>query len=405
VESTPVKQSVQASPVGNARGRFRSERTRFFTESVIREMTRLAVQHGAVNLAQGFPDFAAPEAIKEAARRAISEEHNQYTITWGAKNFRQAIADNYRRRYGLELDPEREVTVCCGSTEAMIASLLATTNPGEEVIVFEPYYENYGPDTWLCGAQRRLVRLEPPEWSFDPEELRRAFNARTKAIIITTPHNPTGKVFSRAEQEQIAALCVEHDVLAITDEIYEHILYDGAEHVPIMTLEGMRERTILVNSMSKTFSVTGWRVGWVLAAADVSDCVRKVHDFLTVNAAAPMQQAGVMALGLGEEFYAELRRHYGERRDMLMRVLEETGFRPYRPRGAYYVMSDISQFGYGDDVSFARSLLEKGGVAAVPGSSFFENPLDGAHLIRFCFCKKYETLEEAGRRLKAHQGT
>ncbi|MBM3812075.1 MAG: aminotransferase class I/II-fold pyridoxal phosphate-dependent enzyme [Acidimicrobiia bacterium] len=368
-------------------------------------MTRLALQHGAVNLAQGFPDFAAPEAIKEAARQAISEDHNQYTITWGAKNLRRAIADHYAGRHGLDLDPEREVTVCCGSTEAMIASLLATTNPGDEVVVFEPYYENYGPDTWLCGAERRLVQLHPPDWSFDPEELRRAFNARTKAIIITTPHNPTGKVFTREELEQIAALCREHDALAITDEIYEHILYDGARHVPIMTLPGMRERTILVNSLSKTFSVTGWRVGWVLAAADISDSVRKVHDFLTVNAAAPLQQAGVLALGLGEEFYQELSRHYLSRRDMLLEVLRETGFQPFTPSGAYYIMAGISAFGFADDMSFARHLLEKAGVAAVPGSSFFENPADGAHLIRFCFCKKYETLEEAGKRLMTLRGS
>jgi aminotransferase len=283
----------------------------------------------------------------------------------------------------------------------MIASLLATTNPGDEVIIFEPYYENYGPDTWLCGAQRRLVRLRPPDWSFDREELRRAFNSRTKAIILTTPHNPTGKVFSREELEYIASLCCEFDTLAITDEIYEHILYDGATHVPVMTLPGMRDRTILVNSMSKTFSVTGWRVGWVLAAGDLSDSIRKVHDFLTVNSPAPLQQACVLALGLPDSFYREVAAHYASRREALLETLEASGFRPYRPRGAYYIMAGIEDFGHADDVSFARFLLETAGVAAVPGSSFFENPADGASLIRFCFCKKYETLKEAGRRLSA----
>ncbi len=387
-----------------ARPRFRSSRTRNFTESVIREMTRLAVMHGAVNLAQGFPDFAAPEEIKAAAREAISAEHNQYTITWGARNFRDAIAGHYSRRHGLDYDPEREITVVCGSTEAMIAALLATTDPGEEVIVFEPYYENYGPDTWLCGATRRLVRLHPPDWTFDPEELRRAFNSRTKAIIVTNPHNPAGKVFSRAELETISELCQEHDTLAITDEIYEHILYDGAVHIPIATLPGMRDRTILVNSLSKTFSVTGWRVGWMLAAPDLTDSIRKVHDFLTVNAAAPMQQAGVLALGLGEEFHAGLREHYRERRDFLLGALNGAGFRCFTPRGAYYIMADISGFGYPDDLSFARYLLESVGVAAVPGSSFFEDPRDGASLIRFCFCKKMETLRAAADRLSGAAG-
>jgi aspartate/methionine/tyrosine aminotransferase len=398
--ATPIqKQGVAQAASGPARARFRSDRTRFFPESVIREMTRLAIQHDAVNLAQGFPDFPAPEEIKEAARRAVAEEHNQYTITWGAQNLRRVIAARYQRTYGLHLDPEREVTVVCGSTEGMIASLLATTNPGDEVIIFEPYYENYGPDTWLCGASRKLVRLHPPDWRFDEDELRRAFSARTKAVILTSPHNPTGKVFSRDELESIAALCCEFDALAITDEIYEHILYDGVEHVPIMTIDGMRDRTILVNSMSKTFSVTGWRVGWVLAAGDLSDSIRKVHDFLTVNSPAPLQQACVLALGLPEAFYADLAAHYRTRRDLLLAALDDAGFAPYCPDGAYYVMAGIDKFGFGDDLAFARHLLEKARVAAVPGSSFFENPSDGAGLIRFCFCKKYETLEEAGKRL------
>jgi aminotransferase len=363
-------------------------------------MTRHALRMDAVNLAQGFPDFAAPDAIKQAAKQAIDEEHNQYTITWGTKALRNAIAAKYLRDYGLRLDPEREITVTCGSTEGMIASLLATTNPGDEVIIFEPYYENYGPDTWLCGAGRRLVSLRPPGWTFDPDELRRAFSSSTKAIILTSPHNPTGKVFSREELELIAALCQEYDTLAITDEIYEHITYDGFGHTPVMSLEGMRDRTILVNSMSKTFSVTGWRVGWVIAAPDLSESVRKVHDFLTVNSPAPLQQAGVLALELGDDFYAGLTRHYQERRDALVGVLRETGFTPWIPRGAYYVMAGIEKFGFDNDQEFAMHLLEAAGVAGVPGSSFFENPGDGAQIIRFCFCKKFETLEEAGRRLR-----
>lgn len=399
--STVLRQQVEPS-TNFARPRFKSERTRYFTESVIREMTRLALRAGAVNLAQGFPDFAAPDAIKDAAKRAIDAEHNQYTITWGTPALRQAIAGYYERRYQLAVDPEREVTVCCGSTEAMIASLLATTNPGEEVIVFEPYYENYGPDTLLCGAERRLVTLRAPDWTFDPDELRRAFTSRTKAIIVTNPHNPTGKVFTRAELQLIAELCQEYDTLAICDEIYEHILYDGAQHVPLMTLPGMRDRTILVNSMSKTFSVTGWRVGWILAAPDLADSVRKVHDFLTVNSPAPMQQAAVMALGLEDAFFADLAGHYRLRRDLLFQALDEAGFHPIQPQGAYYIMAGISGFGFPDDQAFARDLMERAGVACVPGSSFFANPADGAGLIRFCFCKKTETLEEAGRRLRAY---
>lgn len=390
---------MQAAERPPARPRFRSERTRQFTESVIREMTRLAMNHDAVNLAQGFPDFPAPDIVKEAARAAISDDHNQYTVTWGTPALRRAIAEKYRREYALELDPNSEITVCCGATEGMIASLLATTNPGDEVVIFEPFYENYGPDTWLCGATRRLVKLRAPDWTFDPAELRAAFNSRTKAIVLTSPHNPTGKVFTRAELEQIAALCQEFDTLAITDEIYEHILYDGAGHTPILTLPGMRERTILVNSMSKTFSVTGWRVGWVVAAPDLSDSIRKVHDFLTVNSPAPMQQACVLALGLDDAFYRDLSGHYLGRRDALFHSLEQAGFRPFRPRGAYYIMAGIEAFAFDDDQRFALHMLEKAGVACVPGSSFFEDPRDGAQLVRFCFCKKYETLEAAGQRL------
>jgi aminotransferase len=380
--------------------RFRANRTLGITESVIREMTRLALKHNAVNLAQGFPDFPAPQIVKDAACQAICDDVNQYAITWGSKRFRNQIAAKYQRHYGLEVDPEREITVCCGSTEGMIASLLAVSNPGDEVIIFEPFYEHFGPDTLLCDAQRKFVKLRPPDWGFDPDELRRAFSPRTKAIIINSPGNPTGQVFDREQLQIIADLCQEFDALAITDEIYEHIVYDGARHIPMMTIPGMRERTILINSMSKTYAVTGWRVGWVLSNPDITESVRKVHDFLTVGAAAPLQEAGVVALGLPESYYTELAQHYTERRDLMLQMLERVGFGCSIPRGAYYVMADFSALSKLDDVSFARYLIETVGIAAVPGSSFFANSQDGAHWIRFCFPKKYDTLKEAQARLK-----
>jgi len=389
----------QPSAANDRRLRFRSERVSGFTESVIRGMTRLAVRHGAVNLAQGFPDFAAPEAVKEAARRAIAEDFNQYAITWGAKPFRDAIAAKYARTYGMELDPEREITVVCGSTEGMIASLLAVTNPGDEIVIFEPFYENYGPDAHLAGARRRFVRLHPPDWRFDPAELRAAFGPRTKAIIVNTPHNPTGKVFNREELGQIAELCQEHDALALTDEIYEHIVYDGVRHIPLATLPGMRERTLTINSLSKTYSVTGWRVGWVLGAPDLTDSVRKVHDFVTVGAAAPLQQAGAFALSLPENYYTELASEYQGKRDRLIEILRESGFDPYIPAGAYYVMAGYDGAGFADDQVYAEDLAIRRKVAAVPGSSFFSRGLPNRTLIRFCFCKKYETLEEARKLL------
>jgi aminotransferase len=390
---------VVAGPETSARQRFRSARTAHFTESVIREMTRLAFVHKAVNLAQGFPDFPAPANLKDAACAAIQEDVNQYSITWGAKPFRDAIAAKYRATYNTDFDPQREITVCCGATEGMIATLLATTNPGDEIIVFEPYYENYHPDTLLCGATRKLVTLRAPDWTFDPDELRRAFSSKTKAIILNTPNNPTGKVFTRQELEFIAGLCQEFDTLAITDEIYEHIVYDGLSHIPIMTLPGMRERSVLINSMSKTYSVTGWRVGWVLAPPDLTESIRKVHDFLTVGAASPLQQAGILALSAPANYYTELSAHYQERRDKMMGILGAHGFKCIKPYGAYYVMADVSGFGFKNDVAFVRHLIEEIGVAAVPGSSFFENPENGSHLIRFCFCKKDETLEAARERL------
>lgn len=388
-----------SSTVTRLRERFRSRRIARFTESVIREMTREAMATGAINLAQGFPDFAAPAVLKQAAAEAIDADINQYAVTWGAKPFRDAIASKYRRTYGMEFDPEREITVCCGATEGMVASMLAMLDPGDEVVLFEPFYENYGPDTQLCGAETRYVKLHAPGWEFDPEELRRAFTPRTKAIVLNSPNNPTGKVFSREELEQIAALCQEFDALAISDEIYEHILYEGAVHVPIASLPGMRERSILVNSMSKTYSVTGWRVGWVLAPPDLTDSIRKVHDFLTVGAAAPLQAAGVKALSLPDDYYQGLAKEYAWRRDHIITSLESAGFRCYRPGGAYYVMTDISRFGFANDVAFVRHLMHHAGVAAVPGSSFYAQPASGSQQVRFCFCKKYETLESARQQL------
>jgi aminotransferase len=382
-----------------ARSRFRSRRTLNIAESVIREMTRLALGAGATNLAQGFPDFPAPEVLKRAAGDAIAADFNQYAITLGSKALRDAIAAKYICEYGLDLDPEREITVCCGATEGMIATMMAVFDPGDEVVLFEPFYENYGPDAELSGAVPRYVPLRPPDWSFDPEELRRAFGPRTKAIILNSPNNPTGKVFTRSELEFIAGLCQEFDTLAITDEIYEHILYDGAVHVPIMAIEGMRQRSILVNSMSKTYSVTGWRVGWVLASPDLSGSIRKVHDFLTVGAAAPLQQAGVVALGLSPEYYAGLCREYARRRDHLMASLQAARFQCFKPAGAYYIMTDISGFGFKDDLTFVSHLIENIKVAAVPGSSFYARPCGGMQQIRFCFCKKYETLEIARHQL------
>ena len=379
-------------------------RTANFTESVIREMTRLAIVHNAVNLAQGFPDFPAPIDLKQAAIDAINADYNQYPITWGIRPFREAIAKKYSRSYGLEVDPAREVTVCCGATEGMIASLLAITDPGDEVVVFEPFYENYHPDTLLCGAQRKLVKLHAPDWSLDPEELRAAFSPQTKAIIINTPNNPTGKVFSREELLLIASLCQEFDAIAITDEIYEHITYDGHRHIPMITLPGMRDRTILVNSMSKTFSVTGWRVGWVLASPSLTDTIRKVHDFLTVGAPTPLQQAGIMALGLPDGYFDGLSAEYSGRRTAALSMLETAGFNCHVPDGAYYIMTDISAFNARNDIEFARYLVKEIGVAAVPGSSFYHDSVSGSTKIRFCFCKKYETLTAAGQRLASLAG-
>jgi len=371
-----------------------------FTESVIREMTRLAMEHKAINLSQGYPDFAAPEVLKRAAADAIFADVNQYAITWGAKSFRDALVYKTKKFLGIDVDPEREITVSCGSTEAMIDVLLAVINPGDEVIVFEPFYENYGPDAIISGATPRYVQLRRPDWSFDEKELAAAFNNNTKAIIINTPNNPTGKVFGREELKIVADLCQKWDVLAITDEIYEHIIYDGTVHVSPITLDGMRERTIVVNGMSKTYSVTGWRVGYVIAPPGITGAIRKMHDFMTVGAPAPLQEAGATALRLPDSYYIDLARHYRERRDRLMKMLDEAGLNPMLPKGAYYIMCDVSSFGYPDDVEFTKFLVKDIGVAAVPGSSFFRNPEAGKDIIRFTFCKKEETLRAAEERLQ-----
>lgn len=386
-----------------AKHRHVSQKASLFTESVIREMTREALKYGAVNLSQGFPDFAAPDEIKRVAMQAIEADINQYAITWGARDFREAIARKTEWYLGLQINPETEITVTCGSTEGMIAAMMATVDPGEEVIVFEPFYENYAPDAILSDARPRYIPLRAPDWSFDPQELRAAFNEKTKAIIICNPNNPTGKVFTRDELEFIASLCQEFDALCFTDEIYEHILYprEGAQikHICVAQLEGMRERTVIVNSMSKTYSVTGWRVGYCIAPPEITNAIRKVHDFLTVGAAAPLQAAGAYALSLPESYYEKLRADYTHRRDLLLPVLEEAGFQTFRPDGAYYIMTDISGFGFSSDVEFTRHLIREIGVACVPGSSFYSRPEPGAQQVRFCFCKRDETLDEAAERL------
>lgn len=378
-----------------------SRKANQFTESVIREMTREAVKYGAVNLGQGFPDFAAPEDIKRAAQEAIAEDRNQYAITWGTKNFRDAIVKKTKWFLGLDVDAEREITVTCGSTEGMIAAMMATVDAGEEVVVFEPFYENYAPDAILSDAVPRYVPLRETSdgWNFERDELRNAFNERTKAIIICNPNNPTGKVFDRAEMEFIADLCKEFDALCFTDEIYEHIIYGENAHVSMAQIDGMRERTVVVNSLSKTYSVTGWRVGYAIAPPDITNAIRKVHDFLTVGAAHPLQAAGAYALSLPESYYADLQKEYERKRDFLIPVLQSAGFKCTTPAGAYYVMCDISTFNFADDIEFTKHLIREIGVAVVPGSSFYLDKAAGARQVRFCFCKKDETLHTAAERL------
>ena len=374
---------------------FAARRTLGFTESVIREMTRLCQLYQgseALNLAQGFPDFPAPPEVKEAACRAIQEEVNQYSITWGARDLREAIAAKVLKWRGIQADPDTMVTVTCGATEAMISTLLALVDPGDEVVVFQPFYENYGPDTILSGAEPRFVTLREPDWHVDADELAAAFGPRTKAIIINTPNNPTGRVFSRRELELIADLCRRWDCLAITDEIYEHLVYSG-EHVSLATLPGMAERTVTISGLSKSYSITGWRLGYVIASPELTNAIRKVHDFLTVAAPSPLQRAGIVALALPEQYYSDLLAAYRLRRDYMLAMLERAGFRCFAPEGAYYVMADISAFGYPNDVEFAHHLVRDVGFAVVPGSSFYRDPDMGRQRVRFCFAKKMETLQ------------
>jgi aspartate/methionine/tyrosine aminotransferase len=396
-----------SSPAQSTSHRISRKASRF-TESVIREMTREAMKYDAVNLSQGYPDFPAPEDIKRVAMQAIANDVNQYAITWGAKDFRDAIAKKTKWYLGLDIDPEAEITVTCGSTEGMISAMMATVDPGDEVIVFDPYYENYAPDAILSDATPRYVPLRAPDWTFDRDDLRAAFNSKTKAIIICNPNNPTGKVFTRDEMEFIAGLCKEFDTLCFTDEIYEHILYprEGVEiaHVSMAQIDGMRDRTVIVNSMSKTYSVTGWRVGYCIASPEITSAIRKVHDFLTVGAAAPLQAAGAYALSLPQSYYDQIQTDYRARRDLILPELEKAGFKTFRPDGAYYVMTDISGFGFKDDVDFTRHLIREVGVACVPGSSFYSDPALGSQQVRFCFCKKDETLMLAAERLRKLHG-
>jgi len=380
-----------------------SRKTRFFTESVIREMTRRALKSGAVNLAQGFPDFAAPAELKEAAKAAIDAEYNQYAITHGSPNFRNAIAAKVRSYNGIQCDPDLNITVTCGATEAMVATMLAVINPGDEVVIFEPFYENYGPDVILAGATPRYVALRDPDFSIDRGELEAAFSNRTKAVVINTPHNPSGKVFTRAELEMIAALCRRYDTLAITDEIYEHIIYDGARHISIATLPGMAERTITISGLSKTYSITGWRLAYAIACERITSAIRKVHDFLTVGAPHPLQEAGAVALRLPESFYAELAAMYDRKRSMLYRALSDAGLKCSLPAGAYYIMADIAHLGFDDDFAAADFMLNEVGVAPVPGSSFYSRPELGRNKVRFTFSKSDETIAAAAERLRSLQ--
>jgi len=375
-----------------------AHRASTFQESVIREMTRVANQHGAINLAQGFPDFAMPDPMKDAACAAIQGDINQYAITWGTPALRLAIAEKYRRWYDMDVDPDREITVTCGATEAMAAVFLALVDPGAEVIVFEPFYENYGPDAILAGAKPVFVPLEGLDWKLDPDKLRAAFSDNTRAIVVNTPHNPTGRVFTRDEISLIAELCQKHDAIAITDEIYEHIRYAGGHHV-LATWPGMRERTVTISGLSKTFSCTGWRLGYAVAPFEMTSPIRKVHDFLTVGAPAPLQAAGAIGMAFGPDYYNEMALEYRERRDVMVSALDEAGFKFYAPEGAYYILADFTGISDLRGVEFAMWLAKEIGVATVPGTSFYREPRLGEHVTRFAFCKKKETLDKAAERL------
>jgi aminotransferase len=381
-----------------------SKRVQGFSESVIREMTRVSHEYGGINLAQGMPSFPPPRELVEAAHRALDADFHQYSITWGAPGFRRALADKYRRFYGMDVDPETQVTVSCGSTEAMIATLMAVLDPGDEVIIFEPFYENYGPGCIMAGAEPVFVPLEPPHFGFDPDRLARAVSPRTRAIIFNSPNNPSGKVFSRGELDRIADLCREHDLLAIADEIYEHITYDGLGHTPIATLPGMADRTVTISGISKSYAVTGWRVGYAIASPELTVGIRRAHDFITVGAPHPLQAAAVTALGFPDAYYERLRADYQARRDLLYDGLIGAGFVAYKPRGAYYILTDVAHFmartGCADDTAFAMYLVKDIGVTTVPGSSFYAHQELGRTKIRFCFPKTDDMLIEAGRRLR-----
>lgn len=377
-----------------------ANRVGHFSESVIREMTRLAMRHGAINLGQGMPDFEAPQEIKDAACRAIQEGYNQYAITWGAPALRQAIAAKVQRFNQIPCDPDLNVTVCCGATECMMATMLALVNPGDEVIIFQPFYENYGPDAIISGAKPVWIPLRPPHWTFDPEELRRAFSDRTRAIILNTPNNPTGHIYTREELTLIAELCQKYDAIALADEIYEYIIHTDQPHISIATLPGMAERTVTISGLSKTFSVTGWRLGYCISPPEISTGIRKAHDFLTVGAPHPLQMAGVAALNMPDSYYAKLKKDYTRRRDLFIPLLRKTGLTVYEPEGAYYVMTDIAPLGWADDTAFVKRMIETVGVSAVPGSSFFSPKELGKTMVRFMFAKKDETLLAAGERLQ-----
>jgi aspartate/methionine/tyrosine aminotransferase len=377
-----------------------SRRAQYFTESVIRQMTRLAKQYGAINLAQGMPDFAAPPTVKSAAIKAIRDDLNQYEITWGSAELRDAIAAKARTFNGIEANPETDITVTCGATEAMTGSIIAVTDPGEEVIIPEPFYENYVPATIIAGARARHVALRQPDFRFNEEELKRSFNSRTKAIILNTPNNPSGKVFSREELRVVADLCADYDALAITDEIYEYIIYDGRRHVSIATIGDMHDRTVTISGLSKTYSVTGWRVGYAIATKEIMSAIRKVHDFTTVCAPTPMQRAGVEALKLPPSYYVKLAGEYQRRRDFIVKSLSDLGFDPVNPEGAYYVLADFSAISKKDDTEFGRYLVKQGKVAAVPASSFYAHPEMGRKMVRFHFSKKDQTLHEAMDKLR-----
>lgn len=380
--------------------RVRESKADRFTESVIREMTRLAVKHSAINLAQGYPDFPAPGPLKDAACEAIQDDFNQYAITWGDADLRAALSRKVLAYNGMDFDPEHEVTVTCGSTEAMIASLLAHIDPGDEVVIIEPFYENYGPDTIISGAVPRYVQMSD-DFSLDEEALKAAFSSRTRGIVLNTPNNPTGHVFSLGELRLIRDLCDQYDTLAFVDEIYEHILYDGHRHISLGSLEGMRDRTVTIGSFSKTYSVTGWRVGYALADASLTGPIRKMHDFLTVGSPAPLQRACITALQMPETYYRELAASYDRKRKILVQGLIDAGFSCTLPGGAYYILADIAHSGM-DDGEYARHLVEHAGVAAVPGSSFYCS--GGEHLLRFTFSKRDETLLEACTRLRNYAG-